>query len=341
MGLKLNLGKQNSPEELKLQEELKNQNIARLSEETKAKLAQDFENDLITSAETVEVTQEDLENNVKRFQDLKRKKMLLLIGVVTTFIVICICALYNTFFRHEWTEDEIYYYANIGKTSYPMEGVQGYLTSNIDKLLLSRLSATNKTDEQGNKIETVYLGIPVVTEIIDKSSSFANVYFSVDINTNLGKTQVNCMVPLSWDGWKYTPAGNINIITTCTASNLEDEQEHAENPYSSFEDIEAVESESTIESAKKYADLFFIALYNGEDVSPYYKGSAKIDSEFLKNNINYVGLTNFQLYQESNANGFNACATITIETSNGMTYITEKYLVIQESGESWIIKGIQ
>lgn len=377
-GLKLNL---NPIKNREIEEQQKKDEAKRISDEVKMKLAKDFEEDMYATADSIEIDEEDIEKNIKEFKKLKRNKIILLSSIVTTFAIICICSIYNVFFKHEYSQKEIAAIAKEGNNlkNFPCYGVQGYLDNNIEELMDNYISSTtpdlkkaytvksnsNKvkinedatksssvTDDKdifGNtsstdsssasRVTKLWIENPSVTEIIAKSDNFANVYFTLDLCTNIGTDRVNCMIPLVWNGLKYMNAGSVIITATISTDNIASDQKTEENIYSSFEDCDQ-ETEELTQSAQKFINSFFTILYSGGDPSSFYSSTVSLDPE-IANKLSYGGLTSFKLYTSANKNGFNAYAKILLTTPNGVSYTTDKYFLITKNGDNWMIKGIQ
>ena len=54
----------------------------------------------------------------------------------------------------------------------------------------------------------------------------------------------------------------------------------------------------------------------------------------------YNGLNDFKLYNGTNPLGFNAFVDYSITTKQGFVLEIRSYLIIEKSGNSWVIKGI-
>ena len=376
MNLKINLNQSKKENN----EEKKKQEAKQLSDEIKSKLAQDFEEDMYSTADSIEINEEDIEKNIKEFKKLRNKKIILLASIVTTFAVICFCSIYNVFFKHEYSQKEIAEIAKEGNNvkNFPYYGVQGYLDNNIDSLMENYLASTTPDMKKANtvksnsdkvtineeatksasitnnnnifgestssdsinaRVEKLWIENPSVTEIIAKSDDFANVYFTLDLCTNIGTDRINCMIPLVWTGLKYVNAGNVIITATISTDNIEEGQKAEENLYASFEDCDT-EDETVTNSAKKFVNSFFTILYSGGDPSSFYSSKISLDPE-IANKLTYVSMDSFKIYKQTNKNGFNAYAKVQLSTPNGVAYSTEKYFLMTKNGDNWIIKGIQ
>jgi hypothetical protein len=116
---------------------------------------------------------------------------------------------------------------------------------------------------------------------------------------------------------------------------VDDSVEVVENPFLEWDEtIPKANSDDTAKS-KAFVDNFFTFLYSGKDISPYYQGEA-----LHAGNVEYVNMVDYTLYSAANKNGYNAKATINVTTNSGMTYSTKKYVMIEKSGNSWIIKKV-
>lgn len=318
MKLKLNNGSDNK--------EIQNNNIY---EQARKELEKDFIQDMVDSSIDVEMDEESINRANKKYKQLLIKKNILYVSIIATFSLVIIFGFYKTFFEHKYTGQEIAFLSNKfnGKTNFPESGVQGYLESNIDKLLKEKLGIDSKVTEMS-------LGKPVVTRINAKNNNLSNVYFYITIKSNIGENTVNCILPIYWDSdiQEYSPAGSI-MLTPNKPSN--ENTNEVKNTLLSFEGI-SQESDEALNSSKTFVNNFFTMLYAGQDVTPYYKGDATLDVEGL----NYESMTEYMLYKDTNGNGYNATAKINLKMPNGISYQTQKYLTIKKSGESWIVEAV-
>lgn len=303
-------------------------NEADIYEKAKQRLYDDFIQDMTDSAIDATVSEEQILEAEKRYNQLRMKRNILFGTIVFTFVAITFFGFYNTFLKHELTYQEIAYYSNKynGKTNFPEDGVQGYLSTNIPSLLESQFTGDANITE-------ISIVNPVLSKISPKSNQYANVYFYVTIVTNKGEERVDCMVPMYWDGsdWSYSLAGDI-LFTPSYPVNYS--VKVVENPNLSFNEIPKSDEDSTNRS-KTFVDNFFSFLYVGNDISPYYEGP-----QLNIGDLSYVRMVDYTLYKENNQNGFNAVCHIQVKTGNGLTYLTTKYILIESSGNSWIIKNV-
>lgn len=298
-------------------------------ENVKKELEDDFKPEIEYESINVEISQEDLIKTNKKYKKLLIKKLILYIAIILTMLSIISFGAYKTFFEHKYTGEEIAFLANRynNKTNFPENGVQGYLESNIDKLLKDKLNIDSK-------VTKLSISKPVVTKINNKNDSLSNIYFYTTIISNVGQTKVNCILPIYWDENKqeYNPAGQI-IFTPNNPSNSNTQEK--KNDLLSFDDIEKEQNEN-IESSKIFLNNFFTMLYSGQDITPYYKGQTNLHVEDLK----YDGMNEYMLYKDTNGNGYNATLKINLIMNNGISYTTQKYITIEKSGESWIVKAV-
>lgn len=294
------------------------------------RLMDDFIQDMNDSSIAIEVSDEQMKQQEKRYKSLRARKFGTYIVFCLFFITVTVCGVYNTFFKHEYTGEEIAYLANKfnNQTNFPKDGVQGYLDYNLSQLMGERLQIDSG-------IENVSVSNPKVTRINAKSNNLSNVYFYFDINSNNGTQTVDAILPLSWDSekMKYLPNGEIMITPNTSTNNKTDKTE--ENSLLSFDDI-AKESNENISSSQTFVDNFFTMLYSGQSIDPYYAGTVEMDS----GDMEYKGITKYVLYKGTNANGYNAECDITLKMKNGISYTTQKYISIVKDGKSWIINGV-
>lgn len=324
---KLNLGKvvdQRNAEER--QSRIRSENEYDAARE---KLMDDFIQDMNDSSISIEVSDEQMKQQEKRYRSLKARRFGMYLTLCGFFVIIMICGIWNTFFKHEYTGEEIALLANYynGRTNFPEDGVQGYLESNLSTLMGERLQIDSGTDN-------VNVSGPMVTRINSKSDTLANVYFYFDVNSSNGTQRVDAIIPISWnaDELKYYPNGEIMVTPNTSTNDKTDEQE---NSLLSFEDVPK-ETNENIASSQTFVDNFFTMLYSGQSVEPYYAGKVTMEA----NDLEYKGMTNYTLYQETNGNGYNAECEITLKMQNGVSYTTKKYLTLERQGKSWIINAV-
>jgi len=299
----------------------------------------------------ISIDEKTTENARKRYKNIKTKKTILYGAIITTLAFVTIFGFYKTFFKHEYTGEEIAALANYynTNTNFQDSGVQGYLNYNINKIMESYITAESGT-------VNIEIKNPTVTRINAKNDELANVYFYVDIVTNDGTQRLNCVLPLFWnsDKMEYEPGGSV-IITPNKSTN--NETDTKDNYLLSFENIEEESSENT-ESARVFVNNFFTFFYTGQDISQYYDGIAElklndsstytpsvkdndVDSNIVgQSNIEYNGMVGFKLYKDTNQNGYNAYCQITLKSPNGTIYTTDKYITIKGKDKNWLITAV-
>lgn len=300
-------------------------------DEVKEELYQDFCENMEENGCDIEINEKEIAESNKKYKKLMLKKSALFGLTLLTLMFIVAFGAYKTFFKHEFTGEEIAILSNYynNKTNFPEDGVSGFLNKNIEKIFAEKLSYDSTIDK-------CIVSNPTITKINTKSDTIANVYFTTTITSNLDISNVNCVLPIMWDfdNNKYYAAGEV-IFTPNESTN--NNSEIKENPLLSFEEISS-ETDENIESSKIFVNNFFNMLYSGQDISPYYKSNVKLDVD--SGEFEYGGITEFNFYTETNKNGYNAKAKIKLSMPNGVSYITEKYMIIEKSDESWIIKAI-
>lgn len=295
-------------------------------------IEQELINNMEDNAIEVNISSSDEENARKRYKKLKRKKLIFYIVIIMMFVGVNIFAFYKVFFEHKFTGKEIAALSNYynKQTNFPENGVQGFINSNIDKILYNKISL-------GKTISDFDITESVVTKINKKNDELANVYFYVTLVTDGGTEKLNCVVPIFWDeeNSQYAFGGNV-IFTPNKAPNENDKLK--ENYMLSFDGIPKEKDEKT-KSSQSFVNNFFTLLYTGQDVSQYYNGIAELNgSDGI--DLQYIGMSEYTLYTTKNKNGYNAFCTITLTTSNGLTYTTDKYITIEGDDKNWIITAI-
>lgn len=303
--------------------------------EIKTKLEKTLANDMQDNAIDIEISEEDIKNANKRFNEIKIKKLGLYIVLLLTFVIFTGSAVYQVFFKHEFSEQEIANIANgyNGKTNFPESGVQGYLTENIDSLMSNNVIYETNSQEG----DSITYSTPIVTYILARNDFISNVYFNVNITNKNGTSKLSCLLPIKYDfdNRKYAPAGNINLVMSSTAV---DDVNEKSNPLFSFDGLKRLENTNDI---KTFVTNFFNMLYEDQDITPYYKGSKLIRTE----GASLLNVDDFCMYSSENIQGYNAICTLQLELPDKIKFKTIKYLNIQsmtdENGEtSYFIKDI-
>lgn len=296
----------------------------------RAKLMRDFVTDMADGAAEESMTEEAQKSAIRSYNLLRRRKTLLFALLVMTLIAMMLFGTYNTFFRHEWTPSEIAYMANRynGRTNFPDDGIQGWLTSNVCDVIQSGASLAQRVKE-------VEVRDPVLTKVVPRGDTYANVYFYCTVETNLGKNRMNCMLPMYWDAeaWTYCMAGDV-IMTP--APSVDSSVKKVGNPYLQWEE-EAVKADAeTTKSASTAVESFMTMLYDGKPVDTWYVGDP-LDTKGMK----FIRMESFELYEARNLNGYNAVAVVVVQTDGGVQFTTKRYFDISPEGSrAWIITAV-
>lgn len=286
----------------------------------------DFIQDVTDAAEDNLASEAELMAAEKRYKQLRTKRNVLF-GVLVAFLVLTtLFGVFRTFFSHQMTPQEVAYYSNYynGRTNFPVDGVQGFLQTNVPSAVIGSMTASTNVGE----ITIKDLNVSIVRP---KSDTMANVYFYMTIGTNNGEARVDCQAAVGWDAnqWKYTLLDEVNITPM---RSVDRDPEIQENPYSSFDGVSDVDDELNL-SAQTFVDNMLSLFYGGRDISPYYTGP-----DMNVGNIEYGGLKSFQLYSGTNQEGYNAEAEISLTIKNtGLSYVTSKYFVIQQKDGGWVV----
>lgn len=292
------------------------------------KIQEELATDIAHSAYDVEITGEDHIKARKKFKSIKTKKIIFYISIILLMFIVMICAVYKTFFKHEYTGEEIANISNFynSKTNFPESGVSGYIEENIVSIMSDRISYDK--DLANIKYEK-----PILTRINPKNDLIANVYFYLTINSVKGNDKISCMMPIFYDKSvnKYYPCGDVIVTPLETSA---DSTSKKDNPLMSFEG-KPQESDENTNASKTFITNFFTMLYSGQDITPYYDGK-QLNVKGLKFN----GIEDYFLFKEENSNGYNTKCTISLTSSTGLVFKTTKYLTISKTGSSWMIENV-
>jgi len=129
----------------------------------------------------------------------------------------------------------------------------------------------------------------------------------------------------------YRPAANMSLYSLQRAdvTNIKDATINVN--YAFNEDTRV--DKDTLEAARIKVNKTLEDLYTGRDVSQDFFNNYKFNTYGAK----YDGISDFALYTQDNAVGFNALVSYQIILDDGLTYTLYSYLKIEQSGESWII----
>ena len=239
---------------------------------------------------------------------------------------------YNTFFKKPVSPAQIAANTNnINRTTaFPSDGIDGYLRSHIKDLLKPTIQQGDGVSGYDVDPDKFY-----ITYIYKQSDSIAQVYFTASVKTQLGEKEHNFIIPIffNWNNLSYHPAGNPAITTV----NPKNSNEVQDNPITSFGDSELINADESAK-AQTFVNNFYIMVFNQKaDVTPYYKGKANLGDE----DAHFESITEFKYYQKPNAFGVNSQVTYQLSTKEGLFYTVTSYLLLEPSGDSYVIKYIQ
>ena len=289
-------------------------------------LMSDFVQDMSDTALDNSVSEEELLASEKRYKQLRTKRNVLFATLVGTLALLVVFGFVNTFLSKDITPEEIAYYSNYynGRTNFPQDGVQGFLTTNVPAIMIGHM----KTDGNSGQVDVKNV---MLSKISPLDNTSANVYFYAIVATATGETRVNCETVLTWDAnnWQYTLSDDIAITPM---RSVDRNPNIGENKYWSFEDIRLVESDQS-NSAETFVDNLFAMMYSGRDISPYYSGP-----QVFAGNVSYVKMVDFKMYTQANAVGYNTVATIDVSfNGTGVIYTTKKYMNLVLKDGNWTV----
>lgn len=265
-----------------------------------------------------------------KYRILKIKKFFitsLIYGFILTLLGMNI---YNNFFKDRMSNAQMAQIVNAANktTNFPTEGVEGYLKRTVNTLAKDSM----KLDEG---VKEAYLNTASiqVLYVSKKSDTLANVYFKATIKSSVKENWHTFMIPLYYnpDTLSYAPAGKIQVT-----SSFSEPIEEIENKILSFKELQAADK-SEIESANVFMKNFFTLVYNQKgDYHQLYTGTDNLGD----NNATFVDITALELYAETNQAGFNGKITYRLKFAEGVTYTTTSYILLEKSGNTWVLKMI-
>ena len=269
--------------------------------------------------------QEELKNK-------KKKKLLINWSIVSVvaFLVISmfVFGVKNAFFTQNYTGEEVAALANKynGKTNFPEGGVYGFIKQNAQEMMKENLNLYNNiaNADVGVKVKN-----PTVVAISARSDKEAAVIFQAELETTAGSQEMNFSTTVTWDGSKYGTLGQVSVypreVPNKPSKAGTDSYEFPEDSHPDTDNME---------ESKVFVDHFFDIYYKGQDVSPFYNGTAKLETP---TKIEYKGIDNYVLMDKPNTFGYNARANLTLRLPNGVEYRTVKYISIKKEGKAWQI----
>lgn len=283
----------------------------------------------------VEYDDEDEEKHLKERRSILIKKWLILISFAVFFVGTSVAALYHVFSYKPYSGQQIAYFANYfnGKTNFPKDGVQNYLTKNINKLAEQNINLQSNSD---NNNSTITLDNIRIASIREQTDTLANAYFYVDTHTNGTTTTLYMWMPIMYNSKDDTYYAGSNPVLVSTKSS-DSNSKVGESPNLKFNSDDLVDSNKTSDE-QAFVDNFFKLFYSGQDISPMYKGTTKLVRD---PKVQYNGMTNFSYYSKDNKGGQNVQVTVSLKLDNNLEYDSQKYLKLEKSGSSFIITQMQ
>lgn len=265
-----------------------------------------------------------------KYRILKIKKFFITSLIYGFILALLGMNIYNNFFKDRMSNAQMAQIVNAANktTNFPTEGVEGYLKRTVNTLAKDSM----KLDEG---VKEAYLNTASiqVLYVSKKSDTLANVYFKSTIKSSVKENWHTFMIPLYYnpDTLSYAPAGKIQVT-----SSFSEPIEEIENKILSFKEL-PVADKSEIESANVFMKNFFTLVYNQKgDYHQLYTGTDNLGD----NNATFVDITALELYAETNQAGFNGKITYRLKFAEGVTYTTTSYILLEKSGNTWVLKMI-
>lgn len=265
-----------------------------------------------------------------KYRILKIKKFFITSLIYGFILALLGMNIYNNFFKDRMSNAQMAQIVNAANktTNFPTEGVEGYLKRTVNTLAKDSM----KLDEG---VKEAYLNTASiqVLYVSKKTDTVANVYFKATIKSTVKENWHTFMIPLYYnpDTLSYAPAGKIQVT-----SSFSEPIEEIENKILSFKELPAADK-SEIESANVFMKNFFTLVYNQKgDYHQLYTGTDNLGD----NNATFVDITALELYAETNQAGFNGKITYRLKFAEGVTYTTTSYILLEKSGNTWVLKMI-
>lgn len=265
-----------------------------------------------------------------KYRILKIKKFFITSLIYGFILALLGMNIYNNFFKDRMSNAQMAQIVNAANktTNFPTEGVEGYL-----KRTVNTLSKDSMKLDEGVKEAYLNTASIQVLYVSKKSDTLANVYFKATIKSTVKENWHTFMIPLYYnpDTLSYAPAGKIQVT-----SSFSEPIEEIENKILSFKELPAADK-SEIESANVFMKNFFTLVYNQKgDYHQLYTGTDNLGD----NNATFVDITALELYSETNQAGFNGKITYRLKFAEGVTYTTTSYILLEKSGNTWVLKMI-
>lgn len=330
---KINISSKKANEEnLQASYEKREQEIAEKRREKEREISKKFYENSIKALNNATI---DVDLDIKEQEELKKKKnkKLLINWSIVSVAAITIISMFffgikNAFFTQNYTGEEVAALANKynGKTNFPEGGVYGYIKQNAQGLMKDNLNLYNNI---ANADVGVRVKNPTVVAISARSDKEAAVIFQAELETTAGTQEMNFSTTVTWDGNKYGTLGQVSVYPR----EVPDKPSKPGKDSYEFPD-DAHPDSANMEESKVFVDHFFDIYYKGQDVSPFYNGTAKLETPAK---IEYKGIDNYVLMDNPNQFGYNARANLTLRLPNGVEYKTVKYISIKKEGKAWQI----
>lgn len=265
-----------------------------------------------------------------KYRILKIKKFFITSLIYGFILALLGMNIYNNFFKDRMSNAQMAQIVNAANktTNFPTDGIEGYLKRTVNTLAKDSM----KLDEG---VKEAYLNTASiqVLYVSKKSDTLANVYFKATIKSSVKENWHTFMIPLYYnpDTLSYAPAGKIQVT-----SSFSEPIEEIENKILSFKELPAADK-SELESANVFMKNFFTLVYNQKgDYHQLYTGTDNLGD----NNATFVDITALELYAETNQAGFNGKITYRLKFAEGVTYTTTSYILLEKSGNTWVLKMI-
>lgn len=132
----------------------------------------------------------------------------------------------------------------------------------------------------------------------------------------------------------YAPAGDMNLYSL-EETNQTDFSDISIDDVFVFDENSILDEDTTNKMQVK-VDNTLRALYEGEDTSQDFLNYRKFKSYDNK----YVGIDSFEAYSKPNSLGYNVKLSYKVITPQGFTYTMNTYLIVEQNGSTWVIKGM-
>lgn len=132
----------------------------------------------------------------------------------------------------------------------------------------------------------------------------------------------------------YAPAGDMNLYSL-EETDQTDFSDISIDDVFAFDEASVLDEDTTNKMQVK-VDNTLRALYEGEDTSQDFLNYRKFKTYDNK----YVGIDSFVAYSTPNALGYNVKLSYKVITPQGFTYTMNTYLIVEQNGSTWVIKGM-